>query len=156
MKSFVLTSLVAACALAAAPAFASSLTPANATGIHAIGSTSLTQGTTTVPCTSDFTIDVAGGAGTVTNAVFSAPAAACPFIHASGLPWTITITGSTTATINNVVVVPPAPLAACGPGPVPITLFNNVVTFNTTLGRCSISGSLPITPNPPGLQIVWP
>lgn len=152
VKSIAASGVLAVGMLAAAPSFASHLSPDGT--FTASGSTSLSAlgGAIRIPCRSVFTIVVTGGVGAVTNAVFSPDPAngnnpACNNLQATNFNWGLSITGPTTGTANGVKVVGiNGNPVTCGPGSVPLTLQNGIAAFNGQLnpGGCGVSsGNLP-------------
>ncbi|MGO4699982.1 hypothetical protein [Dyella sp. 2RAB6] len=167
VKSIAASGVLAVGMLAAAPSFASHFTPDGT--FTAAGSTSLSAlgGAIRIPCHSVFTIQVTGGVGVVTSAVFSPdPAngnnANCNNLQATNYNWALNITSATAGIAQGVKVVGiNGNPVTCGAGPVPLTLNNGVATFNGQLnpGACAVaSGALPVTNNGGGatLSIVYP
>ncbi|WP_394827377.1 hypothetical protein [Pendulispora albinea] len=123
------------------------LTPVS-TNFTATGSTTLKQGSMTLPCTAHFSgaTDAAGG-GAVTGANFSG-GSICSSLGARGFPWTITADSLTQVTIRNVTVASLA--GTCGPSTVTATYDSaaGTLTFNDAQlsGGCSVSGTLTTSP----------
>lgn len=159
VKSIATSGVLAVGMLAAAPSFASHLSPDGT--YTASGSTSLSAlgGAIRIPCHSVFTIVVTGGVGVVTNAVFSPDPAngnnpACNNLQATNFNWGVSITSATGGVAMGVKVVGiNGNPVVCGPGAVPLTLQNGIASFNGQLnpGACGVSsGNLPtsrISPN---------
>lgn len=127
------------------PAQAFSLNPKGA-GFSASGPTTLTQGGVTISCTTTVGGSInAAGVGSIAGAAF-AGGGFCPLITAANLPWIVTATGLTTATVSGVEVI--TPLGVCGPSPISGTLIGGVFTFvgQALAGGCVVSGTLATTP----------
>ena len=131
----------------ASQAAAFSFSPKN-TSFTASGSTSLTKGTLTVPCTAHFTGHTSStGVGSVLTASFSG-SSLCTAIKATDLPWPAKATSATTAVVSHVAVTASI-FGTCGPSNVPTTVSKTgVITFsNVTLTpNCKVKGSVTTTP----------
>ena len=141
-KALAMACVMAAGTIVAAPAFAYHATPVNTT-FTATGATSLSVSGLTIPCTSTFVLvtDAAGNVS-VTQATFSG-SALCTSLSASQLPWSVTLTGLTSATINNVKV---SNILATCTGNAAATIGTNTITLGGPLGSCSVAGTLNISP----------
>ena len=123
------------------------LSPAS-TKFVASGPTTLSQGTSTLHCTSTFKgKTTATGKGKITG--FSAVGdPGCSLITAT-LPWTAKATSATNIKFSNVAVAITALGISCGPGTVNATdNASGQVTFNATLnpGGCMVSGTVQSMP----------
>jgi hypothetical protein len=157
MKAFNILALGAAASLslAAAQASAASISPPG-TSFTGVGATQLSKsGLPTIGCKATFTgsTDAAGNAS-ITSATFTAGSFLCAGISATALPWSVTVTGPTTATINGVSVS--ASIFGTCTGAVPATISGGSITFNTTLApNCAVQTTSPIVTTP-SVSIVWP
>ena len=142
-KALTMVCMMAVGTIAAAPAFAAHAIPVSTT-FTASGPTSLSVLGIAVPCTSTFVLVTdAGGNVTVTQATFTG-SSTCTGIHANNLPWSVSLPSTTSATINNVSVT--AVGVTCS-GNVGATVnTNSSITLGGTLGVCSVSGTLAISP----------
>jgi hypothetical protein len=130
----------------AASASAASLTPATGT-FTGTGTTNLTKGSLTIPCTANFTGHTTGGVGTIDTATFSGGGGLCALISKSGT-WTATATGAGTATISGV-AVNASLFGTCGPSTVNVTISaGGLITFSsqTLTPNCVINGSVQTSP----------
>jgi len=129
---------------------ASAVTVSPAGMITASGPTTLDDGNgLVVPCTTTMTGNVStGGNVTIASASFSGSDPRCSFVQAANLPWTGQFASNAASlTLNAVEVDVPLLSVMCGPASVTPSYANSTVTFNSTsLGACSIDGSLNITP----------
>jgi hypothetical protein len=114
------------------------------------GTMSLTKSGITIPCTigtgSEMgdSFDSSTDIGTIGTWSLTG-SALCASIAAVGLPWTVTVTSATTASISGVEFS--SPLGTCGSGTITGTLSSGVLTFpSQSLGACTISMSLTTTP----------
>ncbi|CAN7553667.1 activator of alkane oxidation [Caulobacter sp. LjRoot300] len=151
MKIFASAVALLATAAFAASASAASFSPANG-NFTGTGTTSLTKGTLTIPCTANFTGHTAGGIGFIDTATFSGGGGLCGLIHKTGT-WTATAatangTGGGTASITGVAVTASL-FGTCGPSTVAISLNDTgLITFNnqTLSPDCAINGSVQTSP----------
>ncbi|MGH8032856.1 MAG: hypothetical protein ACREO8_10970 [Luteimonas sp.] len=179
LKTSLLVVVSAAAVLSAASASAVSFEVWNGSAWVANGVSHFTGPTTasylgnSLPCSADFTFNVAAGVATVTAASFSGNPT-CTSIVSRGLPWTVTIGSgngssygltiggtSTTTIAGGVNIFIPAPLNANCPGatsrgPVSGTLVNPTgtppaatgFTFSGTLGPCAVSSNPRLAASP--------
>lgn len=131
----------------AAPAWAVTIDTTNPPNVNftASGPTSLTKNGITISCTSTFNGNVNGGStADITSASFSGSNILCYSISAANLPWTLTATSTTTATVSGVQVN--TPLGNCGPSTINATWDNSTKKFTFTSqslsGGCTVSGVL--------------
>jgi hypothetical protein len=127
------------------PAAAYHLIPENKS-FTGTGTTSATKSGITLKCTAKFTGSVNGtGVGSVTGGSFSGELG-CSAVTLGNLPWPAVATGATAGKISNVTFN--SPIGNCGPGTLPVTLKNGVISFtNKSLaGGCTVSGSITTTP----------
>ncbi|MBO9558903.1 MAG: activator of alkane oxidation [Caulobacter sp.] len=155
VSSIIAVGALAAASLIAAQASAASISPPG-TSFTGVGKTQLAKsGLPTIGCNANFTgsTDAAGNAS-ITSATFTPGSFLCSGISATGLPWSVTVTGPTTATINNVSVS--ASIFGTCTGNVPATISGGNITFNTTLApNCAVQTTSPIVTTPT-VSIVWP
>ncbi|QUD89783.1 activator of alkane oxidation [Phenylobacterium montanum] len=132
----------------AATASAYSFHP-RSTSFTGVGSTKLTKGLLSVPCTAHFTGHTDSlGKGYITAASFSG-SSACSAIRAAALPWHALATSLHGATVYNAEVTASI-FGTCGPSNVPVTVSSTgVITFsNATLKpNCVVSGNVQTTPH---------
>ncbi len=127
------------------PAAAYHLSPENST-FSGTGTTSATKSGITLKCTAKFTGNVnSTGVGFVTGGTFSGELG-CSSVTLGNLPWTSDAVSATTVDIKNVTFN--SPIGNCGPGTLPVTLKNGVISFtNKSLkGGCTVSGSITTSP----------
>ncbi len=74
------------------------------------------------------------GKGKITAVSFCG-AHGCGVIGAGGLPWAMTATGATTATIANVTFTSRA--GDCGPANLPVTVSGGVISYSGPFDQCS-------------------
>jgi hypothetical protein len=131
----------------AGTASAYSLSPKNAS-FTGTGTTTLTKGSLTVPCTAKFKGETdAKGIGHITSATFSGNIL-CGGVKATGLPWLGKASSATGGTITDVSVTASV-FGACGPTTIPLTLSKTgVLAFNnvTLKPDCAIKGSIATKP----------
>jgi hypothetical protein len=112
------------------------------------GSTKLTKGLLSVPCTAHFSGKTDSlGHGFITGASFSG-SSACSAIRPAALPWKALATAAHSAVVYNAEVTASI-FGTCGPSNVPITVSSTgVITFNnaTLKPNCVVSGSVATTP----------
>lgn len=151
MKIFASAVALLATAAFAASASAASFSPANGT-FTGTGTTSLTKGSLTIPCTANFTGHTTGGVGVIDTATFSGGGGLCALIHKTGT-WNATATsasgaGAGTASITGVAVTASL-FGTCGPSTVNVTVSaTGLITFNnqTLSPNCAINGSVQTSP----------
>lgn len=174
-KTVLISSVMAACSLAASSAFAASFTVGGgSSGTSSLkGNTSASvAGFPAVPCISTFNVQAPGASapGQVSSASFAPPAGststACNAITACNLPWPLTPQGAIN-TANNVKVNACVKIPALGGVTCTGTINGrlnksgsvNNFTFNAALGVCTVkttdatgltNGSNPV------IDIIWP
>ena len=115
------------------------------TKFSATGPTSATLGGVTLPCTGTLkgTTNKAG-VGKVTGGSFNGQIG-CSSVTFAGVPWKMTATTATTATIVGVDFS--TPLGSCGPANLVVQLTGGVFSYNGPFDQCSnITLSLKTTP----------
>ena len=118
--------------------------PAN-TKFTGTGPTSATLGGVTLACTGTLKGSTnKAGVGKVTGGSFTG-AFGCSSVTFTGVPWKMTATSATTATIVGVDFT--TPLGSCGPGNLVVQLTGGVFSYNGPFDQCSnITLSLKTTP----------
>ncbi|RUL80055.1 hypothetical protein [Dyella choica] len=144
-KALVFGSMLAAGALSASSAFAYHANPVNTT-FTATGPTSMTALGVPIPCTSTFVL-VTDGSGNVrvTAASFSG-SRVCSDLKAMNLPWTVSISSLTIATIQGVSVTTPFGMRCAGNVGATVDNSKSEITLNGSLGTCTVNGTLSVTP----------
>lgn len=110
------------------------------------GTTSATKNGVTLKCNAKFTGDVDGqGLGHIKSGSFSGQLG-CSSVGLKNLPWKAQAVSKTGGNIYNVTFT--SPIGNCGPGTLPVTLQNGVITFNNKSlpGGCTVSGSITTSP----------
>ena len=109
------------------------------------GPTSATLNGTTLSCTGTLKGQTnKAGVGKVTGGSFTGMFG-CSSVTFTGVPWKMTATSATTATIVGVDFT--TPLGSCGPGNLVVQLTGGVFSYNGPFDQCSnISLSLKTTP----------
>jgi hypothetical protein len=151
MKVAVAAAIVAAFSIgvAATPAAARHLSPSGS--FTADGKVTNTKnGVTGAPCTAHFTGTVDGaGIGHFTGGSFEGTADSdCDKLMPANLPWKMVAATRRKAKVLNVTIEALGAMY-CGPGTVPVTLKNGVISFTAVplAGKCSISGHLTTSPS---------
>ncbi|HEV2364969.1 MAG TPA: hypothetical protein VGS12_12320 [Caulobacteraceae bacterium] len=146
-----LTTLTVALLAASSLANAYTLNPKGKSFI-AKGPTSASKGGLTIACTSTFKGSINSlGVGTVTSATFTAGSALCSGVKATGLPWKVTATSLTTATVHKAGFT--SALGNCGPNSVVLHQYgaykSGKFTFNATFtGGCTAKSTAPLVSTP--------
>ena len=142
MMSIAAAGLVALGFASSADAFKFSPAP---TRFTATGPASATLNGATLSGTGTFRGNVnTRGKGKITKVRFCGTGG-CTLVGATGLPWTMTATGATTATIANVTFTSPA--GNCGPANLLVTVSGGVIGYNGAFDQCSnVSLSLTVKP----------
>lgn len=136
------------------PGIASAVTVSPAGSFTATGTTELTppgQNPTPIECVLTLTGNATQSGGVTISSVSidpGDPACAALSASSSSLPWTGSFDSDALGlTLNGVHVEAPILGLTCGPASVNPDFANSTVTFNgTSLGACTIDGSLDVTP----------
>jgi hypothetical protein len=112
------------------------------------GDTSATKNGVSLPCKAHFTGSITRtGVGYVKSGSFKDNGAVgCTSVKLTNLPWKSTAVSATRAKIFNVTFT--SPIGNCGPGTLPTTLKNGVISFTAVPlpGGCTVSGKITTSP----------
>ena len=146
MKSVIAMAVIGLAALGAATSASAYKFSPVSTVFSGSGPAGATLSGVSLTCTGNLkgTTNASGG-GKVTSGSFSGTLG-CNLVTLAGMPWTMTATGATTASVANVDFV--SPIGSCGAGTLNVTISGGVINYHGNFGRCTnVSLTLTTTPS---------